>query len=192
MPSSRRMCSRTCLYCSRRCSRRANSAESLRRDATPLLASLEATRGKGQKSEALAAWPAGGSREEQRKMSCSNAEIGTHEKLNPLSQKKMLKCLIYLDLFRTKTLKLCNPEIKMCKSFFFNFRRKINPVFITVHAAKSKRATRHSECAELGVDRLFCAAAHSSGKNSRVRLEVEIWHMVWLRRCVNPAGDGDL
>lgn len=34
--------------------------------------------------------------------------------------------------------------------------------------------------------------AHSSGKNSSVRLEVEIWHMVWLRRCEKPAGDGDL
>lgn len=40
MPSSRRMCSRTCRYCSRRCSRRASTAESLRRDATPLLANL--------------------------------------------------------------------------------------------------------------------------------------------------------
>lgn len=39
-PSSRRMCSRTCRYCSRRCSLRTDSAESLRRDATPLLGSL--------------------------------------------------------------------------------------------------------------------------------------------------------
>lgn len=39
-PSSRRMCSRTCRYCSRRCSLRTESAESLRRDATPLLGSL--------------------------------------------------------------------------------------------------------------------------------------------------------
>lgn len=35
-------------------------------------------------------------------------------------------------------------------------------------------------------------AAHSSGKNSSVRLEVEIWHMVWLRRWEKPAGEGDL
>lgn len=48
MPSSRRMCSRTCRYCSRRCSRRAITAESLRRDATPLLASLRTARGGGQ------------------------------------------------------------------------------------------------------------------------------------------------
>lgn len=39
-PSLRRMCSRTCRYCSRRCSLRVQSAESLRRDATPLLGSL--------------------------------------------------------------------------------------------------------------------------------------------------------
>lgn len=57
MPSSRRMCSRTCRYCSRRCSRRASTAESLRRDATPLLANLQRAEGAGE-SEALAAWPA--------------------------------------------------------------------------------------------------------------------------------------
>lgn len=33
---------------------------------------------------------------------------------------------------------------------------------------------------------------HSSGKNSRVRLPEEIWHMVWLRRWLNPAVVGDL
>lgn len=61
MPSSRRMCSRTCRYCSRLCSRRAITAESLRRDATPLLASLRTATGGGgreRQSEALAAWPA--------------------------------------------------------------------------------------------------------------------------------------
>lgn len=64
MPSSRRMCSRTCRYCSRRCSRRASTAESLRRDATPLLANLQRAKkgaGAGQ-SEALAAWPAAAER----------------------------------------------------------------------------------------------------------------------------------
>lgn len=35
-------------------------------------------------------------------------------------------------------------------------------------------------------------ATHSSGKNSRVRLLEEIWHMVWLRRWLNPAVVGDL
>lgn len=70
IPSSRRMCSRTCRYCSRRCSRRANSAESLRRDATPLLASLKATGREGvkrEKSEALAAWPASSKRQREMK-----------------------------------------------------------------------------------------------------------------------------
>ncbi len=59
-PSLRRMCSRTCRYCSRRCSLRVQSAESLRRDAIPLLGSLrgeEKERGSSQRKSERASQP---------------------------------------------------------------------------------------------------------------------------------------
>lgn len=53
-PSSLSMCSRTCRYCSRRCSRRTDSAPSLRRDATPLLGRLQARRKENASGESAA------------------------------------------------------------------------------------------------------------------------------------------
>lgn len=96
MPSSRRMCSRTCRYCSRLCSRRANIAESLRRDATPLLASLEAAgekegrrEGREKRSQALAPGPASSEtqREEEteRRLCWGEAAAGDAEQSLPES-----------------------------------------------------------------------------------------------------------